>query len=128
MSNNSLEKLLLCPKCNQRAEAYTIFTIKKMTKSGEKFYDMIYLRHYSKEDRKTHKWFFAPKSEENLKFLKKHGISAFKEKIVLDKDVLNSMKRYWLWRKNYSKEDREIAKKMLSKLLSAEKIIVFLHF
>lgn len=75
---------LFCPKCNKIATFYSTIKVTMNIKSGVKVYNYIVLGHYSVEDKRTHRWCFAPLSDDNLRFITSLGIERGVKYVTLE--------------------------------------------
>lgn len=112
---NMSQPRILCPKCGEKAIKYRIYRIKG--------HEYIYLTHYSKRDRRFHRWFFGKNTEENRRTLSENNILTSADKIVLSKETLMELHRVITGVNNMSPGLREI----LLKIASSQRAIVFLY-
>lgn len=116
---------MFCPFCGAKATSFSIQKVSVRRKNGVWRRDYIYLLH-PLDDPKTgkkiwHRWYYSPFSNEAINELLKNGIRGRKlsRRVVLGKREIEALRKYYLWRKGYSEEERELARRILSDITNA---------
>jgi len=127
MNIEELKKKIICPKCGAKATSFNIYNTKRKTKTGINVHPYIYLVHYCNKEHKYHKWFLAPFSETLVEQLNEFGIIGNRSKIVLEGDKLEALRKYFLHKKGYTKEEKMFAKEFMGLLVNSKKAIVMIY-